>query len=101
MAEVLAEHGDFDFDPDTYPGMVCECGTKFPWLDGANDGLPAFAAHQAEVLAANGYGKLEDAFEQGRKSGMRHADRVTAALKIGRPELAGSPSPNPYQTKEN
>jgi hypothetical protein len=38
-----------------------------------------------------------DAWDEGQKSGMRHADRVIAAHKIGRPELPGQPSPNPYR----
>lgn len=40
---------------------------------------------------------LAQAFDQGRKSGMRHADRLVAAEKIGRPELPGPLSPNPYK----
>ena len=40
---------------------------------------------------------MAEAFEQGQKSGMRHADRLVAAAKIGRPELPGPISPNPYR----
>lgn len=40
-----------------------------------------------------------EAFDQGQKSGMRHADRLVAAAKIGRPELPGPISPNPYRTQ--
>jgi len=41
----------------------------------------------------------EEAFEQGQKSGMRHADRLVAAARIGKPELPGPLSPNPYRLK--
>lgn len=41
---------------------------------------------------------MAQAFDEGQKSGMRHADRLIAAAKIGRPELPGPPSPNPYRT---
>ena len=40
---------------------------------------------------------MAQAFDEGQKSGMRHADRLRAAAKIGRPELPGPLSPNPYQ----
>lgn len=42
---------------------------------------------------------MAQAFDEGRKSGMRHADRLVAAAKIGRPELPGPISPNPYRSK--
>lgn len=41
--------------------------------------------------------ELADAFDAGRLSARRHAERVIAAANMGRPELAGSPSPNPYR----
>jgi hypothetical protein len=40
---------------------------------------------------------MAEAFEQGQTSGMRYASRVIAANKIGRPELPGPISPNPYR----
>lgn len=40
---------------------------------------------------------MAQAFDEGQKSGLRHADRIIAAAKIGRPELPGSLSPNPYR----
>lgn len=40
---------------------------------------------------------MAQAFDEGQKSGMRHADRLVSAAKIGRPELPGSLSPNPYR----
>jgi len=40
-----------------------------------------------------------EAFAEGQKSGMRHADRLVAAAKIGMPELAGHISSNPYALK--
>jgi hypothetical protein len=42
---------------------------------------------------------MAQAFDEGQKSGMRHADRLVAAAKIGRPELPGPLSPNPYRTQ--
>lgn len=89
MAEVLIKHC---MTIGNEGGWYCSnfaCGS-YPDLQSATE-------HVAEVLAANGYGKLEDAWDEGQKSGMRHADRVIAAHKIGRPELPGPPSPNPYR----
>jgi hypothetical protein len=40
---------------------------------------------------------MAQAFDEGQKSGMRHADRLVAAEKIGRPDLPGPLSPNPYR----
>lgn len=40
---------------------------------------------------------MAKAFDEGQKSGMRHADRLIAAAKIGRSELPGTLSPNPYR----
>lgn len=40
---------------------------------------------------------MAQAFEEGQKSGLRHADRLVAAAKIGKPELPGPLSPNPYR----
>lgn len=39
-----------------------------------------------------------EAWEQGQKSGARHADRMIAAHSIGRLDLPGPISPNPYRT---
>jgi hypothetical protein len=64
MAEVLAEHADFDFDPDTYPAMICICGTKFPWLSEAESGQEAFVIHQAAALSAAGFGPVQEAKAQ-------------------------------------
>ena len=43
--------------------------------------------------------RVADAWDEGQKSGMRHADRMRAAYEMGRPELPGPPSPNPYRAK--
>jgi len=40
---------------------------------------------------------MAQAFDEGQKSALRHADRLVAAAKIGRPDLPGSLSPNPYR----
>lgn len=44
---------------------------------------------------------MAQAFDEGQKSGMRHADRLVAAAEIGRPELPGPLSPNPYREETN
>ena len=41
--------------------------------------------------------KLSEAWDEGQKSGMRYTDRMRAAYEIGRPELPGPPSTNPYK----
>lgn len=46
-------------------------------------------AHDREVA--------EKAWDEGQKSGMRYTDRMRAAYEIGRPELPGPPSINPYR----
>jgi hypothetical protein len=38
-----------------------------------------------------------EAFEQGQKSAFRHATRLAAAVRMGRPDLPGPMSPNPYR----
>ena len=40
---------------------------------------------------------MAQAFNEGQTSGMRHADRLVAAAKIGRPDLPGPISSNPYR----
>jgi len=41
---------------------------------------------------------MAEAWDEGQKSGMRHADRQIAAAEIGRPDLPGPSSTNPYRT---
>ena len=41
------------------------------------------------------------AFEQGQKSGLRHVDRLVAAARIGREDLPGPLSPNPYRKHDD
>lgn len=55
-----------------------------------------FEAASLALNAAAPY-LMAHAFDEGQKSGMRHADRLVAAARIGRPELPGPPSPNPYK----
>jgi len=92
MAEVLAWHR---LDAVTYlvsqEEYLCICGKR---SDNHEE-------HQSRELSAAGYGLVADAWDEGQKSGMRHADRVIAAHKIGRPELPGPPSPNPYRKASN
>lgn len=56
----------------------------------------------AEMLRKVVWERIRDAqaeaFDQGQKSGVRHADRVRAAGEIGRTDLPGTISPNPYRT---
>jgi hypothetical protein len=40
---------------------------------------------------------MAQAFHEGQKSGMRHADRLVAAAILERPELPGPLSPHPYR----
>jgi len=49
------------------------------------------------ALNAAAPGLMAQAFDEGQKSGMRHADRLRAAQEIGKPELPGPISPNPYR----
>lgn len=72
-------------------------------VEAATDQLPYQAADyvdtdtmRAALEAAAPY-MMAAAFEQGQKSGMRHADRLVAAAKIGKPELPGPISTNPYR----
>lgn len=55
----------------------------------------------ADAVLAAGFGLVADAkaeaFEQGQKSGLRYATRAAAATRMGKPELAGPMSPNPYR----
>lgn len=48
----------------------------------------------AELAAAKA-----EAWDEGQKSGLRYADRAIKAHNIGRPDLPGPPSPNPYRTE--
>jgi len=57
-----------------------------------------FEAARGALKAAAPY-LMAQAFDEGQKSGMRHADRLIAAAKIGKPELPGPISPNPYARK--
>jgi hypothetical protein len=47
-------------------------------------------AHMLKAAKAEGW-------DEGQKSGMRHADRLRAAAILERPELPGPLSPNPYR----
>jgi len=57
------------------------------------------AARQALNAAAPQL--MAQAFDEGQKSGLRHADMLIAAEKIGRPDLPGPLSPNPYRKPRN
>ena len=94
IAKVLAEHGQFGFD---LAQGVWECLCDHPLsIDG--DLNEKHIAHQAAMLAPLFTAAQAEAFEQGQKSGMRHTDRLIAAHSIGRPDLPGPISPNPYRT---
>ncbi|MDP9903138.1 hypothetical protein [Arthrobacter bambusae] len=67
IAEVLKTHQLANYSRERY----CLCGTFLgAW---ANE-----AAHQAEVLAANGFGKLEQAWDEGYTTGNAHNGRRDA-----------------------
>jgi hypothetical protein len=55
------------------------------------------SATEIEAVAHMIKAAKADGWDEGQKSGMRHADRLVAAAKIGRPDLTGPPSPNPYR----
>ena len=62
----------------------------------------AAAPHLAEDRASRDQAirqAKQEAFEQGQKSGIRHADRRWAASEMMRPDLPGPISPNPYAPK--
>jgi hypothetical protein len=90
MAEVLAEHqvegrGMTYGSPDS-----CTCGAK-TYAERGDEEISirraqAFAAHQAAVLAANGYGKLEDA---SRELKFLHGERKTLGKELDHFESQG------------
>lgn len=43
----------------------------------------------------------EQAWDEGQKSGLRYADRIRAAMEIGRLDLPGPPSRNPYRKEQS
>jgi hypothetical protein len=94
MAEVLAAHwrdsGGMSYgSPDR-----CVCGVKTLPEPGETDvterRATAFAAHQADELTKAGYGKLADAWDEGRRVG--HAHPYT--------QFTATPCPpNPYRSE--
>lgn len=66
--------------------------TKAEWVEAHGD----FSLIAGAIAAAAPH-LMAQAFDEGQKSGMRHADRLVAAAKIGHPELPGPISPNPYR----
>ena len=98
MAEEISLHSQIGRDEK---GQYCAgCNHRYGYA--AQRGLNLQACeHVATQLTAAGFGLVADAWDEGQKSGMRHADRVIAAHKIGRPELPGPPSPNPYRKASN
>jgi hypothetical protein len=61
------------------------------------DSYVAGPNHVRAMLEAAAPYLMAQAFDEGQKSGMRHTDRLVAAEKIGRPDLPGPLSPNPYR----
>lgn len=82
MAEVLAAHREI---PNPTLHRLCACG----WLGKLvmSGSIAELTAHQAEQLAANGYGKLEDAWDEGATATTGHHD-------------TGYPITNPYRRPE-
>lgn len=68
MAEVLAEHQCFETYYTNNKPYLCNCGERFQDIH----------AHQEVMLAANGYGKLEDAWGEGYTTGNAHNGRRDA-----------------------
>lgn len=109
MAEVLAEH-QYAFSTRIETDLERRCRKDTKWctcgfevtvyvdeLDrnecyDTSDRLRAkLAAHQAEVLVANGYGKLEGAWDEGLSAGQ---DRWLDSREFGDPPV------NPYRRPE-
>jgi hypothetical protein len=86
MADVLVAH-------QRHNSMSCLCG----WAKLGH----SHPEHQEAMLSTAGFGPVKaaqaEAFDQGQKSGMRHATRIAAAMRLGRPDLPGPMSPNPYR----
>ena len=103
MAEVLRQVQKDHGHVHTYRGGAqgCMCGQRDPSMRGSNSWIWGHVAQvSSDALTAAGFGLVADAWDEGQKSGMRHADRVIAAHKIGRPDLPGPPSVNPYRRPE-
>ena len=98
MADVLADHyPSYKWDRD-HGGNVWVCTSLE--CSATSETFGGIIAHQAAALSAAGFGPVREAkreaFEQGQKSGKRYAARRIAAARIGRPDLPGPISPNPY-----
>lgn len=92
MADILMGHWSASTHTDKKPFVdKCDgCGEVILTWGGEGDtygidGSTLLAAHQTGMLAANGYGKLEDAWDMGYTTGNAHNGRRDA---------------NPYRTKE-
>ena len=76
------------YDPESAEvWSVCAYHTR-------KDALPMDVWLASEVLKAKA-----DAWDEGQKSGLRYADRAIKAHGIGRPDLPGPPTHNPYRTE--
>ena len=76
---------------------MSECGAD-GWEDQGAHFQGVMRRDARRALEAAAPHLMAEAFEQGQKSGMRHADRLVAAAKIGKPALPGPISPNPYRS---
>lgn len=74
------------------------------WQEDDTDRLVEYGAHFdsviAEIEAAAEQRGAERGWDEGQKSGLRYAERALAAQKIGRPDLPGPPTTNPYRAAQ-
>lgn len=106
IAGVIMAHWSRSTHTDRKPSVdKCDgCGEVIlTWGEGV-DANEALAAHQADVLAANGYGKLEDAWADGHERGFWNGRLSqlevpygTQAPLIGRNDAEAN---NPYRRPE-
>jgi len=107
MAEVLAEHLILSHERSgSYACSNAGCGWELKYrcrMDDLKRGVDLvaneFAAHQASVLAANGYGKLEDAWDAGYDAD--NESWPDCAIPCGACEQCQKePTANPYRRPE-
>ena len=82
-ADWLAEHGSFAL----IAGAIAAAA---PYMRSISAEDIAAVADMIKAAKAAGW-------DEGQKSGMRHARRLVRAAEMGRPELPGPISPNPYR----
>lgn len=113
MAEVVARHQMLSAGrTGLYACTDTECGWELKYqsqrrmdelMRGADVVTREFAAHVAEQLAANGYGKLEDAWDEGHVRGFWNG-RLSQLTSYDAPDpligAADAKANNPYRRPE-